>query len=48
MSEAPFTATSFDNFCQEKKIMAARCKQCVNQMLPPRPMCRVYLSPDLR
>jgi len=47
MSEAPFTAASFDNFCQEKKIMGARCKQCGSLMLPPRPMCRKCQSADL-
>ena len=39
MNEMPFTASSFDKFCSEKKLMASRCKQCNTVHLPPRPIC---------
>jgi len=39
MSDMPFTATSFDKFCGEKKLMASRCQKCGAVELPPRPIC---------
>ena len=39
MSDIPFTAASFDKFCSEKKLMAARCQKCGRVELPPRPIC---------
>ena len=39
MSEMPFTVTSFDKLCAEKKVMASRCKDCGKVELPPRPIC---------
>lgn len=39
MSDMPFTAASFDQFCNEKKVMAAKCKACGALWLPPRPIC---------
>lgn len=47
MSDAPFTAASFDNFCAEKKLMAAKCKKCGNVMLPPRALCNKCHGDDL-
>jgi len=39
MAERPFTHTYFEEYLKEKKLMAARCKQCGRLYLPPRPMC---------
>ena len=39
MNDTPFTAASFDKFCGEKKLMAAKCKKCGTLWLPPRPIC---------
>jgi len=39
MSDMPFTATSFDKLCGEKKLMASKCKDCGKVELPPRPIC---------
>ncbi len=39
MNDMPFTATSFDTFCAEKKVMAVKCKKCGVVNLPPRPIC---------
>jgi len=39
MSDMPFTATSFDKFCGEKKLMASKCQKCGAVELPPRPIC---------
>jgi hypothetical protein len=35
----PFTIESFYRLIAEKKLMAAKCKQCGRLLLPPRPMC---------
>lgn len=34
-----FTAASFNQFLNEKKLMASRCKKCQTLYLPPRPLC---------
>ena len=47
MSDVPFTAMSFDNFCAEKKLMGVRCKSCGNVMLPPRGICKKCHGDDL-
>jgi hypothetical protein len=47
MSELPFTAASFDKFCSEKKVMAARCKKCGALFLPPRPLCIKCYSTEM-
>lgn len=35
----PFTAASFNQFLQEKKLMASRCTSCAALFLPPRAIC---------
>lgn len=35
----PFTAASFNQYLQEKKLMASRCKNCAALFLPPREIC---------
>lgn len=35
----PFTAASFNQFLNEKKLMASRCVQCGALALPPRAIC---------
>jgi len=47
MNEIPFTATSFDTFCSEKKLMASKCKKCGALHLPPRPICVNCSSGDM-
>ena len=47
MSELPFTGASFDKFCSEKKLMAARCKKCGKVWLPPRPLCTKCKSSEM-
>lgn len=39
MNERSFTATSFDQFLNENKLMASKCKKCGALWLPPRPLC---------
>lgn len=48
MAESPpFTIDQFYRFIGEKRIMAAKCKNCGSVILPPRPMCTNCLSTDL-
>jgi uncharacterized OB-fold protein len=35
----PFTAASFSQFLEEKKLMASRCENCAALFLPPRSIC---------
>ena len=37
--DRPFNDNSYEQFLNEKKIMAARCKKCGALALPPRPIC---------
>lgn len=37
--ERPFTAVSFDQFLNEKKLMGSHCTICNKGFLPPRPIC---------
>jgi hypothetical protein len=39
MGKREFTATSFNKFLSEKKLMASQCKKCKAMYLPPRPLC---------
>lgn len=39
MQQRPFTAASFSQFLNEKKLMASRCPSCDNLYLPPRAIC---------
>ncbi len=34
-----FTATSFDEYLNEKKLMGSRCANCEENFLPPRAIC---------
>jgi len=44
---APFTIEQFYRFIQEKRLMAAKCKECGSTFIPPRPMCTNCLSKKL-
>jgi len=43
----PFTIESFYKLIAERKLMAAKCKQCGKLFVPPRPMCTDCYSKDL-
>jgi uncharacterized OB-fold protein len=44
----PFTISSFYNYVSQKQLMAAKCNECGNILLPPKPMCTKCLSTDLK
>ena len=49
MAEAhPFTTEQFYRFASQKRLMAARCSNCGNLLLPPRPLCTKCLSTELK
>lgn len=49
MSEkTPFTISAFYKFVSEKRLMAAKCNECGNVSLPPKPMCTKCLSTNLK
>ncbi|MFQ5925047.1 MAG: Zn-ribbon domain-containing OB-fold protein [Dehalococcoidia bacterium] len=37
--ERDFTSASFNEFLNEKKLMASKCTKCGALYLPPRPLC---------
>lgn len=39
MDQRDFTATSYNKFLSEKKLMGSKCKKCGAIYLPPRPLC---------
>jgi len=43
----PFTIEQFFKFIKEKKLMAAKCRQCGTMHLPPRPACSNCYSKEL-
>jgi len=45
--ERPFTISNFYKFASEKRLMAAKCNECGNVILPPKPMCTKCLSTNL-
>ena len=45
---APFTVEQFYKFIQERKLMAAECKQCGTVFIPPKPVCTSCFSKELR
>ena len=45
--ERPFTISSFYKFVSEHTLMAAKCKKCGTEILPPKPMCTKCLSTNL-
>ncbi len=43
----PFTATAFDQYLSEHKLMAARCNKCGGVYVPPRAICPKCQSEEL-
>lgn len=43
----PFTAASFDQFLNEKKLMGSHCPHCDQSFLPPRALCPHCYSDQL-
>lgn len=39
IASRPFTAASYNQYLQEKKLMASRCENCSALFLPPRAIC---------
>ncbi len=46
-TSTPFMIESFYKFISERKLTAARCRQCGKLLVPPRPMCTDCYSKDL-
>ncbi|MCJ7721768.1 Zn-ribbon domain-containing OB-fold protein [Candidatus Bathyarchaeota archaeon] len=46
--ERPFTISSFYKFVGENRLMAAKCSECGNVLLPPKPICTKCLSTNLK
>lgn len=46
--ERAFTVTSFYEFLNEKRLMAAKCSECGTMLLPPKPMCTNCFSTNLK
>jgi uncharacterized protein len=46
-AEREFTATSFNAFLNEHKLMASRCAKCNAVYLPPRPFCTSCYTADM-
>ncbi len=42
-----FTIEQFYKFLQERKLMAAKCRNCGSTFVPPRPMCTNCFSREL-
>jgi len=42
-----FTIDQFYRFCDEGKLMAARCRKCRKLIMPPRPLCPNCYSDNL-
>lgn len=38
-TQRPFTAASFEEYLNEKKLMGSRCSNCEMNFLPPRAIC---------
>ena len=47
MATLPFTVASFNQFLNEKKLMASRCPQCDALYLPPRALCCLLIKREL-
>jgi len=47
MAEKPITPISFNQFLNEKKLMASRCKKCGAIYVPPRPLCIKCQNTDM-
>ena len=46
--DKPFTVNSFYAFVTENRLMAAKCGECGNMLLPPKPMCTKCFSTNLK
>ena len=46
--ERAFTISSFYEFVNEKRLMAAKCNDCGTVFLPPKPMCTNCFSTNLK
>jgi uncharacterized OB-fold protein len=46
-TERPFTAASFEQFLNEKKLMGSHCPKCDKSFLPPRAICSNCFSDQL-
>ncbi|MFP3985440.1 MAG: Zn-ribbon domain-containing OB-fold protein [Candidatus Bathyarchaeia archaeon] len=45
--QRPFTIESFYKFVKEEKLMGAKCNQCGQLLVPPKPMCPTCFSKNL-
>lgn len=49
MSEVPpFTIEQFYKFINERKLMGVKCERCGKILLPPRQLCPICLSTNLK
>ena len=46
--ERPINISSFYKFVSENRLMAAKCTNCGNVFLPPKPMCTHCMSTNLK
>ena len=46
-AQRSFTATSFNQFLGEKKLMGSRCQSCGTLHLPPRALCPVCYGEEM-
>ncbi len=47
IEKKPFTAASFSEYLNEKKLMGSRCPTCNESFLPPRALCPHCFSDEL-
>lgn len=47
MDESAFTASAFQSFLAQHKLMGSRCRSCGALYLPPRPLCPACYSTEL-
>lgn len=47
MVEREFTAVSFNQYLNEKKLMGSKCKKCGSLFLPPKPICTDCRSEEM-
>lgn len=47
VEQREFTASSFNKYLGEKKLMGSKCKKCGALYLPPRPLCAACQSNDM-
>jgi uncharacterized OB-fold protein len=44
----PLTIDSFFRYCSEGKLMSAKCEKCGSLSIPPRELCPMCLSSDVK